>query len=152
MTNVSTMLTIGMISLGIAASSGVQEHIGEVESVASAVSVTQQHDINIILSTITEADVFQMNVTPGNHTLPLKAVKDTVNGIDYFLLTDGQGSFYISYDTVLKDGGNYIGTITNGKVTALEPSDFVFTYEDYFTDPDFNTYDIEIGRYMVLNK
>lgn len=85
--------------------------------------------------------------------LPLKAKKDSLNGFDYFILSDGQGSFYVTMD-YLEDGTNYIGFIDKETDELMEyiESDFVFDYESDWEKESYLMMDREVGRRLMKER
>ena len=80
-----------------------------------------------------ENSIYAMNDNYNEvYSLPLRAMKMSNKKFDYFLLTDGGGNFFISYDNLI-DGKNYIATVVNfGKneiIHSVIESTFVFTSE-----------------------
>ena len=69
--------------------------------------------------------------------MPLKAMYYKTGDIEYFLLQDGNGSFYISFDKTLIDGNNYIGFVGyNNRLIGTIDGNFEFSYEEIFNDSE----------------
>lgn len=92
-------------------------------------------------------DIYGSSETEGIVNMPLKAKMDTHNGIDYFILSDGQGSFYVTMD-YLEDGQNYIGFVDpeTDKLISWMESEFVFDYESDWKNESYLQMDREVGR------
>lgn len=96
---------------------------------------------NAIAIDYTEIDVYGMNQDYSSvYHLPLKAMSVDVDGFKSFLLTDNEGSIFLSFDDLV-DGGNYIGTVyktNSGRevLNSLMQSEFTFNYEDVFNKSD----------------
>ena len=85
----------------------------------------------------------------GIQNIPLKATEHFDNGLQYFLLDDGQGSMYISFED-LKNGQNYIGFVTySDKLVSVIESDFEFTYEEIFNDEEYRTLSKDVSKKLL---
>ena len=102
----------------------------------------------------TQNDIYNTEAINGVVQMPLRAVKDVYNGLEYFYLQDGQGSFYISFED-LTDGQNYVGFVDSktDKLISVMESDFVFTseFEEQFSSEEWIKEDNEVGR-KLLNR
>ena len=85
----------------------------------------------------------------GIQNIPLKATEHFDNGLQYFLLDDGQGSMYISFED-LKNGQNYIGFVTySDKLVSVIESDFEFTYQEIFNDEEYRTLSKDVSKKLL---
>ena len=85
----------------------------------------------------------------GIQNIPLKATENFDNGLQYFLLDDGQGSMYISFED-LKNGQNYIGFVTySDKLVSVIESDFEFTYQEIFNDEEYRKLSKDVSKRLL---
>ena len=85
----------------------------------------------------------------GIQNIPLKATEHFDNGLQYFLLDDGQGSMYISFEE-LKNGQNYIGFVTySDKLVSVIESDFEFTYQEVFNDEEYRKLSKDVSKRLL---
>lgn len=85
----------------------------------------------------------------GIQNIPLKATELFDGDLQYFLLDDGQGSMYISFED-LKNGQNYIGFVTySDKLVNVIESDFEFTYEEIFNDEEYRTLSKDVSKKLL---
>lgn len=105
------------------------------------------------LSKRTQDDIYAMKSEDGTiGYMPLKAKKASYNGIEYFYLQDGQGSFYISFDNLI-DGQNYIGFVgkNDDKLYTYMKDDFKFDYEDWFHEKENIREDNSVAEKLMKN-
>lgn len=106
-----------------------------------------------------EESIYEMNDSyDGIYHLPVRAMKMTKGNMTYFLLTDGNGSSFVSTEDLI-DGQNYIAncyTIKDKEVlTSVTQSSFVFTevMEKGFENKEFFQQEFEmLLSELVLNK
>ena len=101
-----------------------------------------------------EESIYDMSENyDGIYHLPVRAMKMTKGNMTYFLLTDGNGSSFVSTEDLI-DGQNYIAncyTIKDKEVlTSVTQSLFVFTegVEKGFENKEFFRQEFE----MLLNE
>ena len=100
-----------------------------------------------------ENDIYEIkSKEDGIQNIPLKATEHFDNGLQYFLLDDGQGSMYISFEK-LKNGQNYIGFVTySDKLINVIESDFEFTYEEVFNDEEYRKLSKHVSKRLLDKK
>ena len=97
-----------------------------------------------------EKDIYAIkSKEDGIQNIPLKATEHFDNGLQYFLLDDGQGSMYISFED-LKNGQNYIGFVTySDKLVSVIESDFEFTYQEIFNDEEYRKLSKDVSKKLL---
>ena len=97
-----------------------------------------------------ENDIYEIkSKEDGIQNIPLKATEHFDNGLQYFLLDDGQGSMYISFEK-LKNGQNYIGFVTySDKLVSVIESDFEFTYQEIFNDEEYRKLSKDVSKRLL---
>ena len=97
-----------------------------------------------------ENDIYEIkSKEDGIQNIPLKATEHFDNELQYFLLDDGQGSMYISFED-LKNGQNYIGFVTySDKLVSVIESDFEFTYEEIFNDEEYRKLSKDVSKRLL---
>lgn len=100
---------------------------------------------NDSIDNYTQKDIYKLNEGDYNNTyiVPLKSIKMTDKGFDYYYLTDFVGDSYISYDNLI-DGGNYIGIVTkvDGECVLKSVMESKFEFDEeliemYESDKEF---------------
>ena len=101
----------------------------------------------------TEKDIYAIeSKADGIINVPLKAMYMQDGGVEFFLLADGNGAFYISFDDLI-DGNNYIGFVTySDKLVSVIDGHFKFTYEENFSDAEYMAEYERIGKELVSEK
>ena len=101
-------------------------------------------------NTRNENDIYAIkSKEDGIQNIPLKATEHFDNGLQYFLLDDGQGSMYISFED-LKNGQNYIGFVTySDKLISVIESDFEFTYQEIFNDEEYRKLSKDVSKRLL---
>lgn len=106
-----------------------------------------------VSSTRNQDDIYLTEEVGGVIQVPLKAIKDTYVYMDYYLLTDGQGSIYVS-TSQLVDGQNYVGFVNKETDELLDfmESDFMFDYETYWDDSTNLISELRVGQKLMDEK
>lgn len=109
-----------------------------VKASANFVEASPSKEIANVRTEKTEIDIYAIESKyDGIANIPLKAMYYKTGDIEYFLLQDGNGSFYISFDKTLIDGNNYIGFVGyNDRLISTIDGNFEFSYEEIFNDSE----------------
>lgn len=138
------LVSIMLVAAGLGLAGCSQETAPE--SVGSEVAAVSS--VTTVSSTKTEADIYEDDGLL--LTLPLKATAATYRGIDYYYLSDMQGSFYISFEDLV-DGQNYIGfvSVADDKLLTYVESDFEFSFEEDWNNEKWMVQDLKVSQDMV---
>ena len=125
----------------------IEKHYPEAKNVADADG--GEYDV----TRGTEKDIYAIeSKADGIVNVPLKAMYMNDGGVEFFLLADGNGAFYISFDDLI-DGNNYIAFVTyNDKLVSVIDGHFKFTYEENFSDAEYMAEYERIGKELVSEK
>ena len=141
----SVKITIAMLTIGgvFIANNIPEEKEILVKASKNFVEASQSKEEN-------ENDIYEIkSKEDGIQNIPLKATEHFDNGLQYFLLDDGQGSMYISFED-LKNGQNYIGFVTySDKLVSVIESDFEFTYEEIFNDEEYRKLSKDVSKRLL---
>ena len=144
----SVKITIAMLTIGgvFIANNIPEEKEILVKASKNFVEASQSKEEN-------ENDIYAIKTKEdGIQNIPLKATEHFDNGLQYFLLDDGQGSMYISFED-LKNGQNYIGFVTySDKLISVIESDFEFTYEEVFNDEEYRKLSKDVSKRLLDKK
>ena len=151
----SVKITLALLTIGgvFVANNTQQEKEILVKASTNFVEASPSKEFVNVRTEKTEQDIYAIeSKQDGIVNMPLKAMYYKTGDIEYFLLQDGNGSFYISFDKTLIDGNNYIGFVGyNDRLISTIDGNFEFSYEEIFNDSEIKMESERVAR-KLFNK